>query len=735
MPAALKLIVTDAGRAVLANAKKDGTLPIQLASVGVTASDFVADAKTTQLPGEIKRLATLAGGATAADTLHVTLRDSSTDTYSVRGLALYLQDGTLFGSYGQSAVAVEKSAQATMLLAMDVQFADIAATDLVFGDTNFQLNQATAEQVGVVELATDSETTAGADAQRAVTPKGLLAALNARLGLGAPSEFIKGLLTAANAAVLRAALAIKSAALKDEGDGNGLDADLLDGQHGGYYRAWANLTGVPGSFPPSGHAHSAADITAGTLPVVRGGTGVASLQAGYFLVGAATGTDPMVPKSPGDVLASIGAAAKVHSHAIGEVNGLQGALDAKAPLASPTFSGRSTFPSSGGAFWIAAGTGDNATYATHNVRIHAHWGIGIEDYAGTVNGFYDARLGQWDTKRVPRVNGVDCWYPGNFDPASKANLYGPFMVGDSIGRSPNNLAPNSFGKSVRFDFVSGFGGSRYNGILSFSPWLGDTVSTGDAAYQLSFGGTAPDAAGVPELQIRKGVDAAWGGWHRLWHSGIFNPATKADLAGAAFTGNVSASGNITTVGGALRAQGWGGIATDGVVYFGATDSYIYKSGGSFSFRNEQGGYNAVLSSGGTIWTSGNVTPLDRNTGGTVNGTITATGGFQYSDRRLKQDIAPRAVQRGLALKLAGLFSEWRWRATGERDVGLIAQRVRRVAAHYVRRTPDRRCTLAIDKAGLALEAALDNALHLREHDTTLRALLRRLETLENRHAR
>jgi len=30
-----------------------------------------------------------------------------------------------------------------------------------------------------------------------------------------------------------------------EGSGSGLDADLLDGQHGSYYNAWGNLTGVP----------------------------------------------------------------------------------------------------------------------------------------------------------------------------------------------------------------------------------------------------------------------------------------------------------------------------------------------------------------------------------------------------------------------------------------------------------------------------------------------------------
>ncbi|AEY01470.1 hypothetical protein GU3_08570 [Oceanimonas sp. GK1] len=45
------------------------------------------------------------------------------------------------------------------------------------------------------------------------------------------------------------------------GAASGLDADLLDGQHGDYYRAWANLTGVPAAFPPSSHAHTWTSIT------------------------------------------------------------------------------------------------------------------------------------------------------------------------------------------------------------------------------------------------------------------------------------------------------------------------------------------------------------------------------------------------------------------------------------------------------------------------------------------
>ena len=41
--------------------------------------------------------------------------------------------------------------------------------------------------------------------------------------------------------------------------------------------SWSEVSGKPGTFPPSGHNHDAANITSGTLPVARGGTGVPTL--------------------------------------------------------------------------------------------------------------------------------------------------------------------------------------------------------------------------------------------------------------------------------------------------------------------------------------------------------------------------------------------------------------------------------------------------------------------------
>ena len=78
-----------------------------------------------------------------------------------------------------------------------------------------------------------------------------------------------------------------------DGANSGLDADLLDGQHGSYYRAWTNLTGVPSTFTPSAHNHAIADIT--------------NLQ---------TTLDGKAPLS--------------HIHAITDITGLQTALNSKA---------------------------------------------------------------------------------------------------------------------------------------------------------------------------------------------------------------------------------------------------------------------------------------------------------------------------------------------------------------------------------------------------------------------
>lgn len=167
---ALTIIVTNAGRAALVNAANTGTAPVTIAQVGLSGTAVVPSPAATNLPGEFKRIVTISGDVVADDTIHMIVRDESSDVFTVRSLGLYLNDGTLFAIYGQAPVLVEKSAQAMMLIAIDVQFADVMATTLTFGDANFLNPPATTEQMGVVELATLAEAKAGADPARAITP-------------------------------------------------------------------------------------------------------------------------------------------------------------------------------------------------------------------------------------------------------------------------------------------------------------------------------------------------------------------------------------------------------------------------------------------------------------------------------------------------------------------------------------------------------------------------------------
>ena len=201
--AALLFAITDAGRAALRNAAGDGTNAVRIAYATVTATAFTSG---QPVPDEIKRIAAIAGGATAADTIHVTLSDASKDVYSVRGFGFYLADGTLFASYGQAEVIVEKSAGAVMLLACDVQFASLSAGQITFGDTSFVNPAATPDTLGVVKLASDEEAKVGRDTQKALTSANLLAALNARLGVNAPSDYTKRLLALATGSEFLAAI-------------------------------------------------------------------------------------------------------------------------------------------------------------------------------------------------------------------------------------------------------------------------------------------------------------------------------------------------------------------------------------------------------------------------------------------------------------------------------------------------------------------------------------------------
>lgn len=188
---------------------------------------------------------------------------------------------------------------------------------------------------------------------------------------------------------------------------------------------------------------------------------------------------------------------------------------------------------------------------------------------------------------------------------------------------------------------------------------------------------------------------------------------KANLSGADFGGNVNVAGQMAVTG-----------STSSLNFPDRTNPtqvwQWYSSGGFARLYSPAAGTDVVS----ITQASGNMSVL---------GSVTAAGGFQNSDRRLKKNIQPRPVQRGFALKLARMFVEWERIADGVHDVGLVAQRVKAIASRYVIRGEKqgrKAGMLAIDKAGIALEASMDCALQLDEQAKTIRALLRRIEKLE-----
>ena len=287
----LNLIITEAGRAALLNAQQTGTDAVTITEAGLSATAVAPVPGLTALAGELRRIATVGGTSTADDIIHVSMLDDSNAAYSLRSFALYLDDGTLFAIYGQADPILIKTAESAALIAIDCVFADISAASLAFGATNFTDPDATAARKGLIEIATNAEAQAGADAARAVTPAALAAALLPLL-------------------------------LARDGAGSGLDADLLDGQQGAWYtniparlgytpvnRAGDTMTGaltLPGDPTATGHAArkgyvdaltTGAAILARLLGVDGSGSGldadmVDGFQANQFLRVSEAGIGP-----------------------------------------------------------------------------------------------------------------------------------------------------------------------------------------------------------------------------------------------------------------------------------------------------------------------------------------------------------------------------------------------------------------------------------------------------------
>jgi|TARA_R100000049_G_C1954122_1_gene105240 hypothetical protein len=166
----IDLIITNAGLDALVDAQNGNTDAIKVIEVGLTEAAFDPAPTLTALPGEFKRLASFAGQSTGPNTIHMTALDAGATTYDLRGIGLFLEDGTLFASFAQAAPIFSKVAIASFLLAFDVRFSGDVGEDITFGDATFLYPPASETVKGVAEIATQEETDAVDDDERIVTP-------------------------------------------------------------------------------------------------------------------------------------------------------------------------------------------------------------------------------------------------------------------------------------------------------------------------------------------------------------------------------------------------------------------------------------------------------------------------------------------------------------------------------------------------------------------------------------
>ena len=232
---AIELLITRAGLDALVNAEASETEMIKIISVGLSEQNFTMAPTIDALPGEFKRITAVSGTTISQSMIHMTAQDVSTDIYDLRGIGLFLEDGTLFAVYSQPTPIFRKVSIASFMIALDIAFANGGASEIVFGDATFLMPPATELMKGVARIATLSEVAAGENDDRIVTPAKLATRL-AEFGEDVVSPVLSGL--------------SEEAALREAGDNDlgGLIAAITDRLNGSEFARMPH-----GNFADKGH--------------------------------------------------------------------------------------------------------------------------------------------------------------------------------------------------------------------------------------------------------------------------------------------------------------------------------------------------------------------------------------------------------------------------------------------------------------------------------------------------
>jgi microcystin-dependent protein len=106
-------------------------------------------------------------------TIHLTTQDDSADSYSVKEIGLYTNNGVLFAIYSQTGVILTKGSTASALFALDFVMTNVPPGSVTVGDAGFSYAQANETRLGVLAIATTAEAQAGTVDNKIITPRKL----------------------------------------------------------------------------------------------------------------------------------------------------------------------------------------------------------------------------------------------------------------------------------------------------------------------------------------------------------------------------------------------------------------------------------------------------------------------------------------------------------------------------------------------------------------------------------
>lgn len=199
------------------------------------------------------------------------------------------------------------------------------------------------------------------------------------------------------------------------------------------------------------------------------------------------------------------------------------------------------------------GTGDGASYTTHNFILKGHFGMGLATYDNSVNGFYDFRSGTWDVKGGYRVNGTPVWHAANDGAGSGADadlldgLDSTAFVkrsGDSMG---GNLTINNGGPVLTMQDTDGRSAFLHTNANTFyvlnSAANNQTTWTQNGSYwPLTINLANDDATFGGSVSIPEGT--LWLGNTRLQNDGNLYMPWAGDWLSNVLNSKISAGGTF-----------------------------------------------------------------------------------------------------------------------------------------------------------------------------------------------